>query len=200
MQGYDPAAGDTQRFDAAAAKATLASAGVSPDALRGIHLLSSQFYLRDAQLFQDQIKQNLGLDMTIDAIGDFPTLNTMLRQGNFQLYAPTYAHQAVYPGPADFLDIFLSNAGNPNNATRWKNAQYDDLVQQADASPDLAKRQQLFGQAQRILLQEAPVAVISQVQNYVFFKPWVQGLVRTAHDDTFLPGDFYITKMFIAKH
>lgn len=200
MAGYDPAAGAPQNFDPATAKATLAASGVSADALKSIHLLASQFGLRDAQLFQAQIKQNLGIDMTVDAIGDFPTLNTMLRQGNFQVYQPTYSHQAVYPGPEDFLDLFLSNAGNPNNATKWSNPQYDDLVRQADASADQAKRLELFGQAQRILLGEAPVAVVSQIQNYVFFKPWIQGVVRTAHDDTFLPGDFYITKMYVAKH
>lgn len=200
IPGYDAAAGASQGYDPAKAKVTLAASGANPDSLKGIHLLASQFGLRDAQLFQDQIKQNLGIDMTVDAIGDFPTLNTMLRQGNFQIYQPTYAHQAVYPGSEDFLDLFLSNAGNANNATRWKNAQYDDLVQQADASADQAKRLQLFGQAQRILLDDAPIIVVSQVQNYVFFKPWVQGVVRTAHDDTFLPGDFYVTRMYIAKH
>jgi oligopeptide transport system substrate-binding protein len=56
-----------------------------------------------------------------------------------------------------FLDLFTSFSGN--NRTGWKNARYDELIQQANLQTDLQKRAGLFRQAEAILIAEDPPIV-----------------------------------------
>ena len=57
-----------------------------------------------------------------------------------------------YNDPNTFLDIFMSNNGN--NRTGWKNAPYDQLVRQANATLDRSKRARLMAEAETILVRE----------------------------------------------
>ena len=62
-----------------------------------------------------------------------------------------------YNDPNTFLDMFM--ARNGNNRTGWANADYDQLIRFANATPDLAKRNGLFRQAETILIaNELPIA------------------------------------------
>jgi len=62
-----------------------------------------------------------------------------------------------YNDPNTFLDMFM--ARNGNNRTGWANADYDQLIRLANATPDLAKRNGLFRQAETILIaNELPIA------------------------------------------
>ena len=57
-----------------------------------------------------------------------------------------------YNDPNTFLDMFMSNNGN--NRTGWKNARYDELVREANAQIDRAKRAQQLQQAEILLVRE----------------------------------------------
>jgi ABC-type oligopeptide transport system substrate-binding subunit len=48
--------------------------------------------------------------------------------------------------------MFTSDDGN--NRTGWKNPQYDALISQANQQTDLKKREQLFRQAETILVRD----------------------------------------------
>jgi oligopeptide transport system substrate-binding protein len=66
---------------------------------------------------------------------------------------------ADYNDANTFLGLFTSNDGN--NRTGWKNAQYDDLIRQANQEPDLKAREKLFQQAETILVRdEVPIVPI----------------------------------------
>jgi oligopeptide transport system substrate-binding protein len=58
---------------------------------------------------------------------------------------------ADYPDPDNFMKLFTSNSGN--NHTRWKNARYDQLLEQAARELDSEKRAKLYDVAQRILCE-----------------------------------------------
>jgi oligopeptide transport system substrate-binding protein len=64
---------------------------------------------------------------------------------------------ADYPDPDNFMKLFTSNSGN--NHGRWKNPQYDELLEQAAREPDEKKRTSIYDQAQR-LLTETDVAIV----------------------------------------
>jgi oligopeptide transport system substrate-binding protein len=61
-----------------------------------------------------------------------------------------------YNDPQTFLGMFIS--GDGNNRTGWKNPGYDALIKAANDEPDLAKRAQIFRQAETLLVEdELPV-------------------------------------------
>ena len=60
--------------------------------------------------------------------------------------------------PLTFLDMFVSNGGQ--NQTHWCNAEYDRLIAEAGRATDREKRHALFQRAEKILLDEAPVAPV----------------------------------------
>lgn len=70
-----------------------------------------------------------------------------------------------YNDPNTFLDLFLSNGGN--NRTGWRDADYDRLIHQANATLDRTRRFALLAQAETRLLQVG--APIVPLFSYVGF-------------------------------
>ena len=58
---------------------------------------------------------------------------------------------ADYPDPDNFMKLFTANSGN--NHTRWKNAKFDQLLEQAARELDNDKRSKLYDEAQKILTE-----------------------------------------------
>jgi len=55
-----------------------------------------------------------------------------------------------------FLDLFMSTSGN--NRTGWKSDRYDALIKEANLQTDLAKRAEIFRQAETLLIaEETPI-------------------------------------------
>lgn len=195
IPGYDRRVGTAESFNPDRAKALLASSGVAPSTLAGIHILTRNFTSKDTQFVQDQIQRNLGVTMTIDAVED---ASTQLSRGNFQVYGPDYAYGAAYPDPRLFMDQFLT--GSTTTSTGWSDPGYDRLVRQADATTDSARRLFLYQQAEEMLLAQAPVAVFSQTKRLFWIKPWVKGIVSSPFDDADFPGDLFVGDIYIAQH
>jgi oligopeptide transport system substrate-binding protein len=67
-----------------------------------------------------------------------------------------------------FLDMYLGNSGN--NRTGWRNANYDDLVEQANRQTDPGRRAGLLRQAESILIgPEAPIVPIYFYAGFMYF-------------------------------
>jgi oligopeptide transport system substrate-binding protein len=64
---------------------------------------------------------------------------------------------ADYPDPDNFMKLFTSDSGNNNG--RWKNPEYDQLLEQAARETDVSKRSELYDQAQK-LLTETDAAIV----------------------------------------
>jgi oligopeptide transport system substrate-binding protein len=54
-----------------------------------------------------------------------------------------------YVDAMNFLELWKSDSGN--NSTNWKNTEYDELVEEARATPDNDARYELYGQLEEIL-------------------------------------------------
>src|SRR5207249_8580809 len=62
-----------------------------------------------------------------------------------------------YEDPNNWYNLLWDSASDPGQYNSgWKNDQYDQLVRQAAAELDPAKREQLYGQAEKILADEYP--------------------------------------------
>jgi oligopeptide transport system substrate-binding protein len=66
--------------------------------------------------------------------------------------------------------MFTSNDGN--NRTGWKNAHYDELIREANLQTDKLKREQLFQQAEKILVaDEVPIVPLYFYSGFNLFDP-----------------------------
>jgi oligopeptide transport system substrate-binding protein len=75
-----------------------------------------------------------------------------------------------YNDPNTFLDLFRSNNGN--NRTGWKNARYDQLMDQAAVQTDLARRAELLREAETVLIRdEAPIVPIYYFSGFNYHNP-----------------------------
>ncbi|HXN02789.1 MAG TPA: peptide ABC transporter substrate-binding protein [Candidatus Dormibacteraeota bacterium] len=195
MNGYRPDLGTTQAFDAAAAKTLLTSAVGDPSKITIDFLIrNSTANKQIGEFLAAQLQTNLGVKVNQIVI-DSKTVTTRLRAHNYQLYVGGWG--ADYPDDQDWFDIWMTGSGNVFGG--WSNPAYDALVKQADTTADATKRQSLYDQAQKILIDEAGGGFLYQ-RNYMYLvKPYVQGLTTTAQDFTNV-GDWFWGKVSLASH
>ena len=73
---------------------------------------------------------------------------------------------ADFPDDINFLSVF--ECGSGNNNTNWCNKKYDDLLKQATAEPDQAKRYGLYKQAESLLTGADGDMPIAPIYWYTF--------------------------------
>ena len=108
-----------------------------------------------------EIHQNIAIElqqMWRDQLG----IHMELRQLEWKVYLSAQSHLDYdlsrsswigdYDDPQTFLGMFTS--GDGNNRTGWKNAHYDALISEANEQTDLKKREELFQQAETVLVRD----------------------------------------------
>jgi oligopeptide transport system substrate-binding protein len=80
-----------------------------------------------------------------------------------------WAWGADYPDPDNFLRV-----GFPWDLTGWRNSNYDRLVEKARRAMDQEERIQLYREADRIVVQEAPIMPAFHMRRQILVKPWVR--------------------------
>lgn len=124
------------------------------------------------QFIQAQLKQNLGLNVNLQAF-DNKTFRAQLDLHAFPLFEASWS--ADYPDPDNFLSLFLSASGN--NRTTWKNQGYDKMVMNARGMTDFSAREKIYLQAQKILLEEDAVLVpLYYEPNMALVRPTIKGM------------------------
>ncbi len=196
MHGYAPDLGSSQQFDVARARATFAASGVSAKDMSAVKFTydqTSDFSKATAKFIHDQLKTNLGVDITLEAI-DSNTLSSRLDTGDFQIAGPL-GWMADYPDPADWFGIFLTSS---NNFAFYQNKQYDSLVRSAgsDVSPD--RRAQEYKQAQSMLVNDVPAAFLAQSVSWNLVRPYVRGVTTSSVDEW--PGALFPAQIYMAAH
>jgi oligopeptide transport system substrate-binding protein len=196
MRGHSTAR-SAQRFDVAQARATLAASGIPASQLPSLKFSydqSSDFGKATAKFVHDQLKANLGFDITLQAL-DRNTLGSKLGSGDFQVAGPQ-GWSADYPDPADWYHLFTTTSSN--NVAFYQNQQYDNFVRVArtDAQPD--RRDQEYQQAQQMLLSDAPAAFLAQSVSWHLVRPYVRGVITSPVEEW--PGALAPGQISIAPH
>ena len=199
MRDYNPSLGTGQAYDPTKAKASLQASGLTADQLSSMNIKytynsNSATSKTIAQFIADQLKTNLGVTLVLDG-ADSKTNSKRLHTGNYQIGGPS-GWGADYPDEQDWYDIFITGSGNQFSS--WSNASYDKAVNDADAAADQSKRDTLYNQAGKILVDEAPVIFLNQRTRWALVKSYVKGVTDLPNDD--FPGDFYIYTVQIAQH
>jgi ABC-type oligopeptide transport system substrate-binding subunit len=197
MHGYAADLGSTQTFDVARARATFAASGVSAKDLSAVKFSydqSSDFSKATAKFIHDQLKTNLGVDITLEAL-DSNTLSSRLDTGDFQIAGPL-GWMADYPDPSDWFGIFLTTSSN--NFAFYQNKQYDSFVKTAGSDIEPDRRAEEYKQAQGMLANDVPVAFLAQTVSWYLVRPYVRGVTTTSVDEW--PGALFPAQIYIAAH
>lgn len=131
----------------------------------------------------DAIKQYLaepfGIPVRIKTVS-FSELIDRVKRGEFTV--ARYGWVADYPHPATFLSLFYGRGvkpvGEPSypNSSRYRNAEFDRLYEEAISILDRKRSYSLLLQAEQIALDDAPVAVLWYEENFLIPQPFVKGL------------------------
>lgn len=151
VAGYEPVKG--LQYDPEGARRLLRDAGVdveSGNTLR-VELLynTSEAHKKVAEAVAAQWKKNLNVTVALRnsewkvLLGDMSNLN-------YQIVRSSWVGD--YGDPNTFFDMWITGGGN--NRTGWSNARYDALLAQAAAERDKARRNLLFQEMERILVEE----------------------------------------------
>ena len=115
-------------------------------------------------------RDNLGVEVAVEGSAD-------VLGGAPQFYSIGWI--ADYPDPEDFLDIlFHSDSGL--NHMHYSSARVDGLVERARAESNAVQRMQLFQEAERVVVSDAPWVPLWHSVDYVLTKPYVKGAVHSA--------------------
>ncbi len=85
-----------------------------------------------------------------------------------------------YDDATSFLDLLTSTHGR--NDSVYRNPEYDALMQQAAATPDIAARRALLEAGERLLMRDLPVMPIYTYVSKHLVKPWVAGWQDNSSD------------------
>jgi len=86
---------------------------------------------------------------------------------------------ADYPDPENFLDILFHGESGLNH-TKYSNPQVDQLLEEARTEQNLERRLQLYKQAERLIVADAPWVPLWHSVDYVLTKPYVEGAMYAA--------------------
>ncbi len=163
---------DINKFDVAAAKQLLADAGY-PD---GKGFPSIELWTRNesdlnkaiAAAIGSMLKENLGINVEVSNKETKLFMDT-LNSHKLPFYLLSYGFD--YLDPSNMLGIWASGGRHA-----WKNAEFDKLVIDATSLVgDTAKRDQMFKDAEKILVDDAGGVFIYHVTPGNIYKPYMKG-------------------------
>lgn len=199
MPGYQADLGKDWAFNPTKAKQTLADAGF-PDG-KGLPAISLQYANTGtnpdaAQYAQAQFKDNLGVEVKLEPM-DPPEFSKLVSGNRHQV--AFFGWGADYPDPDNWLpELFGTGAGN--NHTQYSNPKLDELMKKAMAESDTAKRMDLWAQAQKMVVDDAPVIFLFHDERFILLKPYVKDFKMTGIDQNALPGNWNLELVYLLKH
>jgi oligopeptide transport system substrate-binding protein len=128
-----------------------------------------------AQMWQ----QNLGITLTVENLEPDKYYDLVQAGQHGQLFSSGWC--ADYPDPENFADA-LFHTGAQQNRGHYGNPELDKILEDARGESDVAKRMQLYQQAEQIIVNDAPVLFEVHSLLYVLVKPYVQGYALTPID------------------
>jgi peptide/nickel transport system substrate-binding protein len=159
-----------QYFDMEKAQAHLRQSKYASGATVSLITPNSEYSPRQAEVLQAQLAK-IGLKANIQVL-DIPTWRKRwLDDRDWDLVTLRWDAD-LDPDETLFPELHSKERWN---AGRWINADFDRLVELARAEPDQKQRRQHYDDAVQLIVKEAPVAVISHVNELKVFQKSVKG-------------------------
>ena len=130
------------------------------------------------EYIQNQLEVNLeGLSIEIKQV-PFKQKQQLESEGDFELLYSSWI--ADYPDPLTFLETFTTT-GKFGSNTGYANEEYNKLVNEAKNSLTLEESWNKYGQAEKILLNDAYISPVYQSSSAYLEKTNVKDIVKSAY-------------------
>jgi oligopeptide transport system substrate-binding protein len=142
-----------------------------------------------AEWIAEQYREVLGVELRLDPV-DTVTLAALTHESETFPQMTLLGWGQDYPDPRNWLTVFWAcDSTIYAGVVGYCNESFDRLVTRADLELDPAERAQLYVDAERVLLADAPAVFIFNPAALILVSPLVQGYVPTP-SDTFYPGQW----------
>lgn len=179
IAGYQPPVDAAVLFEPQAAATLLAEAGYPGGAgIGSLTLLYNTGAQHEfiAQAVQAMWKQHLGVDVRLEGV-EVTVFGDRIRSGQFDIARAAWFGD--YPDPTTWLEKMGTGAGN--NDCGWSDPTFDALLQQARSIREPEARMAVLAEAERIIQEQQPMALIFQyVMPSLFDAEKVTGLQPNA--------------------
>src|SRR5438105_1517841 len=138
---------------------------------------TDEYHQKIAAAVQEMWRSHLGVTVELRNM-DFPVMMGAVQRGNFQIARQGYIGE--YADPLAFLELFTEDS--KSNATGWISAKYEELIAASNDATDPAKRIEFLEQADRLLIDEAPLFPIFHYVAHNLIKPFVKGVYPNTRD------------------
>lgn len=164
---FDP---DKARAELALAREQLGDA--FPETLSLKFNSGSEGHKMVAEYMQQQWKQTLGLDVELIS-QEWKTYLKATTAGEYEIARMGWI--GSFPEPeSEFVSIF--KCGSPYNRPRWCNDEFERVFRQAEATADRKQRLALIREAERIMVEDAPIIPLYVYMQQHLQKPYVRDL------------------------
>jgi ABC-type oligopeptide transport system substrate-binding subunit/class 3 adenylate cyclase len=178
MPGHSPDIG--LPFDPILARKLLSDAGYPDEqSFPNVECLTLPDRIDIGKNLETQWLQNLGVKITWEAI-ERPEFLPRLSAKVPHLFILGW--RADYPDPDNFLRASIGDV----QRQKWRNKEYENLIEQAQRSLDQAERMKLYARAEMILVEQAPIMPIIYRSTRLLVKPWVTRFPTTGLREWFL--------------
>lgn len=181
-----PLAGDAEQAQAYLQAALDELGYASADELPDLTYLTfeNDSYRLMAETLVDQWNQVLGLDNISIELKPIPDAIQSMMSYQYDIY---YTSLGVGSTPSTFMNYWITggsvNDVAANGTNLFSNAEFDQLVDEASTTMEREARMGLYAQAEQILIDEAPLIMISAPGNYAAVADYVDGFVYNALDN-----------------
>ena len=126
-----------------------------------------------AEALQSQFKENLGVDIKLKNV-EPAVFMTEQKELKHQLSRSSFLFD--YADPVNAIESFVTDS--TMNRTAWSNKEFDKLIADSKKETDNEKRWKMLQDAEKILIDEAPIVPLYFYNQLTLQKPSVTGVVR----------------------
>ncbi|WP_414054522.1 peptide ABC transporter substrate-binding protein [Macrococcus equi] len=130
---------------------------------------------KSAEVVQEMLKQNLGIDIGIET-QEWKTYIDTFKQKDFQIARMGWGGDFLDPYPV----LALYESKSSSNFTNWKNKKFDQLLEASLKEQDDKKRYQILAEAEDILMEELPIIPINFGYTNSLIKTNIKGIKTDA--------------------
>lgn len=140
---------------------------------------TNQGHQKIAVAIQQMWKENLGIEVKLRN-EEWKVYLDSMNQGKYQVGRMGWIGD--YVDAMTFVDLFVTGGGN--NYPKWSNAEYDALIKKAKATNDHDERIKAMQEAEKLLIEEMPIAPVYFYTRVYMEKPYVKGAWRNVFTST----------------